>query len=250
MGRPIIFLGPSLESEAAIQVIDADFRPPVKQGDILRAAVDDPPAIGIVDGIFRNAPTIRHRDIMWVLSRVIPVFGAASMGALRASELCQHGMIGVGFIYRWYRRCPLAADDAVAVTHTPMELGSRPLSDALIDIRLNLRAMVRAGDLTPDEAFILQDAAKELEFGKRSYEAVAALAAEKPAAKLRNSPRPSRKRQDALELLQLFAKYAQSGDWPVPVICPPPLVHAWLDDLRDGGFNPDAFREDMKKEIK
>ena len=42
------------------------------------------------------------------------VFGAASMGALRAAELAPFGMIGVGAIFAAYRDGRLTGDDEVA----------------------------------------------------------------------------------------------------------------------------------------
>ena len=41
----------------------------------------------IIDGSFQSQPAVRHKEILWALSRGIPVIGAASMGALRAAEL-------------------------------------------------------------------------------------------------------------------------------------------------------------------
>lgn len=85
--RPVVFLGPSLGLDEARTIVEADFRPPAGQGDIFRAGASAPPAIALIDGIFKDAPTVRHREILWALSQGIPVFGAASMGALRAAEL-------------------------------------------------------------------------------------------------------------------------------------------------------------------
>ena len=124
MTAPVVFLGPSLPRPEARSILAADCRPPAGQGDVFRAALDGPPAIALMDGIFRDAPTVRHREILWALARGIPVFGASSMGALRAAELDRQGMIGTGLIYRWYRRYALLPDDAVAVTHGPRELGA------------------------------------------------------------------------------------------------------------------------------
>src|SRR5688572_32760283 len=49
----------------------------------------------------------------------VRVFGAASMGALRAAELQPFGMIGVGQVFQAYRRGHLTDDDEVAVAHGP-----------------------------------------------------------------------------------------------------------------------------------
>ena len=55
-----------------------------------------PRAIGIIDGVFLDVASVWHREILWALSQGVHVFGAASMGALRAAELDGFGMRGVG----------------------------------------------------------------------------------------------------------------------------------------------------------
>jgi hypothetical protein len=74
------------------------------------------------------------------LAAGIPVYGAASMGALRAAELAQFGMVGVGRIFEAYRDGvlepfdePFEDDDEVAVLHGPPELGHRAMSEALVN---------------------------------------------------------------------------------------------------------------------
>ena len=42
----IIFIGPSLDIQRARTVLDADYRPPVERGDVLRALDENPVAIG------------------------------------------------------------------------------------------------------------------------------------------------------------------------------------------------------------
>ena len=65
------------------------------------------------------------------------------MGALRAAELFDYGMIGYGAIYRWYRMTAMADDDEVAVLTAPQELGSMALTNALVDMRISLKHAVR-----------------------------------------------------------------------------------------------------------
>jgi hypothetical protein len=221
----VVFLGPSLPRPHALSILDADYRPPAGQGDIMRACMSRPAAIGLIDGVFKDAPTVRHREILWALSQGVPVFGAASMGALRAAELSGHGMIGVGLIYRWYRRFTLLPDDAVAVTHGPAELGSPPLSDALVDIRRGLQAAVRAGHMGSDIAGEHLARITALPFAERRVPEVAAGVA------------VSQKASDARTLLCVLAKHTASGNWPVPKTPKPPVIHAWLDDLRASGLN-------------
>ena len=224
MTRPIIFLGPSLRLADARELLDTDYRPPAGQGDLLGAAQEKPPAIGLIDGIFKDAPTVRHREILWAMAQGVPVFGASSMGALRAAELAPQGMIGVGLIYRWFRRFPLLPDDAVAVTHGPAELGSPPLSDAMVDIRRAISAARRAGALTPDRA-------------KAQVARIAAQPFPDRVLPPELGPyRVAQKATDARKLLHVMARYAAQNTWPAPKTPAPPIVHAWLDDLRDSGI--------------
>lgn len=221
----IVFLGPSLAREEAELILPADYRAPAGQGDIFRACAERPTAIALIDGIFKDAPTARHREILWAMSQGIPVFGASSMGALRAAELSGHGMIGVGLIYRWYRRFALLPDDAVAVTHSPAELGSFPLSDALVDIRRSLSAATRQGLITAEQAQAEARRITALPFPARQM------------PDLIGSTVVRQKAADARRLLHRLAAHRARADWPVPTVPPPAIVHAWLDDLRDSGLS-------------
>ena len=65
----------------------------------LRAALDPPRDIGIIDGYFEATPTVWHKEILWAMTQGIHVYGAASIGALRAAELHDFGMVGIGRVY-------------------------------------------------------------------------------------------------------------------------------------------------------
>ena len=119
-----VFVGPTLDIRAARQLLpDATFLPPVSQGDVLRSATRRPTAIGIIDGRFHDVPAVWHKEILWALSRGIPVYGSASMGALRAAELAPYGMRGVGKIFEAYHSGLLNDDDEVAVAHGDADTG-------------------------------------------------------------------------------------------------------------------------------
>src|SRR3954469_15630639 len=130
-----IFTGPTLTAEAVRAELDAVCLPPVAQGDVYRIGLRKPRAIGIIDGYFERLPAVWHKEILWAMSQGIHVFGSASMGALRASELAPFGMEGVGKIFEAYRDGVLEDDDEVAVAHGSSETGYRVLSDATLNIR-------------------------------------------------------------------------------------------------------------------
>ena len=136
----VVFLGPTLSHDDARDVLDAEYLPPAAHGDVLRAALRRPRTIGLVDGVFERVPAVWHKEILFALSEGIHVYGAASMGALRAAELDAFGMRGVGGIYHAYAEGVLEDDDEVAVAHAGVEDGFRALSDSMVDVRATLDA--------------------------------------------------------------------------------------------------------------
>src|ERR1700687_1751155 len=149
--KAIVFVGPTISSQEVSEVldvsgmIDAVCLPPASQGDVYRASLQWPSAIGIIDGYFERVPAVWHKEILWAMSQGIHVFGSASMGALRAAELAAFGMTGVGAIFEAYRDGLLEDDDEVAVAHGLAEDGYRPLSEAMVNIRATLAAAEAAG---------------------------------------------------------------------------------------------------------
>lgn len=218
-GRAVIFAGPTLPKESWPNDRAFDRRPPVRQGDFYRAAQERPPAIGLADGYFEVVPTVWHKEILWALANGIAVFGAASIGALRAAELDAFGMRGIGRIYEGFRDNVLIDDDEVAVLHGPSELDYRPLSDAMVDIRATLSEAARVGVIGPDLAEQLSAIAKRLFYKERSYAAVLASghAAGLPAAALsafdRWLPqgRIEQKRRDGAAMLAAIRAYLAAG---------------------------------------
>jgi hypothetical protein len=206
----IIFAGPSLPPRLRLAGEPLiEWRPPVRQGELYRAALARPAAIGIIDGYFEVVATVWHKEILWAMAQGIHVFGAASIGALRAAELDVFGMRGIGQIYEAFRDGVLEDDDEVAVLHGPEELGYPPLTEAMINIRATFAEAVRHGVLAPELAARLTDIAKPLFYKKRTYEAIleAAAASGLPAALLRDlaawlpAGRIDQKRHDAEALL-------------------------------------------------
>ncbi|MEZ2131027.1 MULTISPECIES: TfuA-like protein [unclassified Sinorhizobium] len=165
----LVFLGPTLQLADAEAVLDAIYLQPASQGDILLAAhAFHPRAMVLIDGQFEDRPAVRHKEILWAMAQGIVMIGAASMGALRAAELHHFGMVGVGLIYRWYRRWPLTPDDAVAVQSAPAELGFLPLTDSLIDLQRTFSHLMRRNVITTAERDLLTSLARRTNFRDRS----------------------------------------------------------------------------------
>ncbi|WP_411196226.1 TfuA-like protein, partial [Rhizobium sp.] len=115
----VIFAGPSLPDAESLAGEAIRVLPPAMQGDVLAQLERGANVIGLIDGGFEYAAPVRHKEILHALSLGVAVFGAASMGALRAAECHPFGMIGIGRIFEDYRTGRLVDDAAVALMHAP-----------------------------------------------------------------------------------------------------------------------------------
>jgi hypothetical protein len=197
----VVFLGPTLPWDEARAVLDAEYLPPAEHGDVLRAVRRGSRVIGLVDGVFERVPAVWHKEILFALSEGVHVYGAASMGALRAAELGPFGMHGVGAIYRAYAEGTLEDDDEVAVAHGDAEQGFRPFSDAMVDIRATLEAARAEGIVTAEAAAAMISGAKATFYPRRLLPAAAEPGGERFREWLPKG-RVQLKRQDAFALLE------------------------------------------------
>jgi len=185
--------------------------------------------IGIIDGAFLHAVAVSPNEILEVLRTGHDVYGAASMGALRAVELAPFGMVGVGRVHAWYARGHIERDDEVAVAHDPA--CGRPLSDALVSMRVGFEEAVTAGLLDEETSARAVATAADLHFADRTYHRVVhALVPPLPPpqreallAFLRREAMDV-KAADAVELLRLLATATPSGR-PRPDSTPRPRPH-------------------------
>ena len=219
MNDVVIFAGPTLGPDDIRSVLHANIRPPVARGDVLAAALDKPVAIGIIDGYFARVPSVWHKEILWAMSQGIHVFGAASMGALRAAELAAFGMVGVGLVYEQYCNGVLTDDDEVAVIHATEQHGYRAVSDAMVNIRFTLGAAETSGVIAGESRQALEALIKALPYAERSYPMLLSLAQHnqipsQELAQLREwlqDGRIDQKRDDALLMLGHMREIQEAG---------------------------------------
>jgi hypothetical protein len=219
----VIFLGPTLPVEAARRELDATYLGPVSQGDVYRAALEDPWAIGIVDGFFERVPAVWHKEILAAMARGVHVYGAASMGALRAAELDAYGMVGVGRIFRDFRDGVLEDDDEVAVVHAPAEFGYQSLSVAMVDIRATVAKATKAGVIHDSLGDVLVDSGKALHYTERTFERVLEGASGRGARSAAIADfrtwlprgRVEQKKRDALAMLRAIRRHRATDDAPM-----------------------------------
>ncbi|AKB49432.1 hypothetical protein MSBRW_0179 [Methanosarcina barkeri str. Wiesmoor] len=165
--RAVIFTGNSISHEDARKILRANYQPPVRRFQLEKFVQKGYKIIGIIDGIFFDRAAVGHREILSALDSGVKVVGGASMGALRASELDTHGMIGVGKVYEWYRDGVIESDDEVAVSTNPDTF--EPISVPLVNIRETLKAALVSGLVSTEEHKGLLEAAIDTYYPDRSY---------------------------------------------------------------------------------
>ena len=220
----VIFAGPSLPPAFRPSDPALCWRHPIRQGEIYEAALTRPAIIGIIDGYFEVTPTVWHKEILWAMTQGIHIYGAASIGALRAAELHTFGMVGIGRVFAAYRDGILTDDDEVAVLHGPEELGYPAITEAMVNISATLEQAVAEGILDPLLATDITEISKTLFYKERSWDAILRFASrglpwvlfDAFAAWLRGRP-VDQKRIDALEMIAAVQAHLAAGVTPMTV---------------------------------
>ena len=171
MNLPIVFLGPSLNLEKAKKVINADFRPPAKKGDFIKLSMMSETFIVIlIDGVFlQDYPPTPIEVFQVIRKNNFKVYGASSIGALRAVELEKFGMKGIGKIFELYRNNIINSDDEVAVT---FDSEYNLISEAMIDIRYNIFLAWKNKIINNETKKIMVKIAKSIYFPYRTYDSI------------------------------------------------------------------------------
>ncbi len=243
----IIFSGPTLSHSRIGARPDLICLPPARRGDIHRALQLKPAIIGIIDGFFQGELSIWHKEILWAMSQGVHVFGSSSMGALRAAELHQFGMRGIGKIFESYRDGVLEDDDEVALIHGPQDMGYVGLSEPMVNIRATLEKAVGNGVLTAKLATRLCETAKATYYRDRNWEALLALPQDKKkhAAQMRAlkdwlpDGKVDAKQEDALEMLAEIEKFAATDPPPNKADYTFEYTHLWHGVVEDSHALPD-----------
>jgi hypothetical protein len=221
----VLFVGPTLAGERVELPKGFVRAPPAAQGDVYQAVRRGAGLIGIIDGYFENVPSVWHKEILWAMERGVHIFGAASMGALRAAELRAFGMRGVGRIFQGYMDGVLTDDDEVAVVHGPPEAGYVTLSEAMVNVRATLAAARAAAILPNDTAVLVERAAKGLFYKERTWPAALDATQRRgtPPAHLAafrewlRDGRVDQKRLDALALVDAMVAFTAADPPPMRV---------------------------------
>lgn len=165
-----VFVGPSLGKNYLPQHWER-FEP-AQLGSIYHATQLGFKSIVLIDGYFGTVPSVWHKEILYAQSRGVTVFGASSMGALRAAELARFGMVGAGLIFRLYRSGVIVDDDEVCLIHSTKEFGFKPLTVPMINVRITLGKMRAKGILNDRCSKHLITELKRVHFSDRNLKVI------------------------------------------------------------------------------
>src|SRR6201990_3519269 len=164
--KTIVFFGPSIAESEVRKLAAVTHAPPIKRGDLAGAADYD--AFVIIDGEFGQNMSVSPKEILGVLERGKTVIGAASMGALRASELDRSGMIGVGWVYDYFRRQAVRRDADVALAYSLFDF--KPMTVPMVDVEYWMERTFAAGLIGRKERTLVLKAARQIFFAERTME--------------------------------------------------------------------------------
>lgn len=173
MVKIIVYTGLSLPFDEAKEILDSAedveviYKRPIQRGDLGQALKEHPDIIAIIDGVFHQSSAVGHKEILNAMKNGIKVYGASSMGALRASELDTLGMVGVGYVYTQYATGEVDSDDDVAVMLDSETLEA--LSIPLINMKYVFTNAADENIITEDERDELLKIAKKTFYPKRNY---------------------------------------------------------------------------------
>ncbi|WP_172293149.1 TfuA-like protein [Pseudoruegeria sp. HB172150] len=242
--RRYVFAGSSLSPPDKEAFPEIEFLPPVGEADILRLLDGQTAVIGIIDGYFGDRRAVTHKEIVLAMALGVTVFGAASIGALRAVELQQYGMIGVGEVFECYQSGRLNDDGDVALLHGPAEMNYQALTIPLVEVAATLKALEARDRISHQTARSLFQCAGRVHFAERTWGAVTASHSSDSRYALRlteelEAAHVERKRLDALAMLNQMRTAGGLAADRRPDL--PPFTPYFLETLQRAGFAADDF---------
>jgi len=224
----------TLQREEVQRILpDAVVASPIQRGDLLKDICLPCNVVVIIDGRFHQSLAVSPAEIMDAMRCGIRIYGASSMGALRAAELEFHGMIGCGQIFEFIKGRKFFRDDFLGQSFDPAT--GRPISTPFIDFIFNLENLVSMGTIDRKAFKILSRAFAALHYSDRNLgnlkarlrvkfrNATDLLTAAEKAFKL-----GSQKQRDAIETLLQVHRVTGDAKYLEPI----PRALEWLKRSR------------------
>jgi hypothetical protein len=166
---PVVFLGPTAPAAEIMSILPgALIQPPVRRGDLYKYRILKHQMFLILDGLFASTLAISPREVVDVVKDGATVVGASSMGALRAADCFPAGALGIGAIFRLFRRRAISSEDEVAISYRE-DKPFPPLTEPLINIRIALRHAIKRGLIEVKVGDRILSAAESARFSNRTW---------------------------------------------------------------------------------
>lgn len=162
-----VFVGPSLSTAVAAHLLPmAEIKIPARRGDIDSEVRAGRKIIVLIDGFLVSSLPPSPQEVARALGAGVAVFGAASLGALRAVELRGMGMRGGGWVYNAYLTRSVVADDEVVTTLSHIDYSAT--SVPLVRVRYALGEMLARDRISGVFASWLLDAVRSRHYTERT----------------------------------------------------------------------------------
>jgi hypothetical protein len=173
----VVFAGISISHAKVRDLVLADVRPPVQEGDLdLLRGIGT--IVAIIDGELAPNALLSAGEIKRAIGRGMDLRGSSSVGALRAAELRHRGMMGSGWVHRAFCTGWLTGTEEIAVLYDPRSF--HPLTVPLVTVRFWLKRFVRTGVITALGAGAVMNAVKALRLQERTPQKVLMRLADTP----------------------------------------------------------------------
>jgi YcaO-like protein with predicted kinase domain len=166
-GDTVAFVGGSLPRNEYIDDRQIVYTSPAEQGDMLAAILAGFRNILIIDGLFYSKFPCTTFEVMMALERGLNVFGSSSIGALRAVELDNFGMTGLGYVYDYLKKQHVTPYHIVAQTYND---DNSALTIPLVDIIYFLDCAVAENIIPKNVADFCLAVADKISFPMLSFE--------------------------------------------------------------------------------
>lgn len=168
-----IYSGLSLGPAHVARILpQAEFARPIKRRDVWLDIKQGYHVLGIVDGEFLQNLAVSPSEIADAMRCGIKVYGSSSMGAMRAAELREYGMIGVGRIFEHIRDADYFKDDHLGQLFAD-GAGSK-FSLPFLDLKLGIEDLSEKGKVGKEDAAVVIRLYEQLHFSERSFSALRA----------------------------------------------------------------------------
>lgn len=205
--KVLIFTGPSLDEESIREVLpEAIILPPARQGDVISNLMEyEPTHVLLIEGTFHQSLSVWHKELAWALQipSVQGVYGAASMGALRAADLADFGMIGSGRIFSWYYEGVIWDESEVAAVYIDGPNQTfRSYTVPLVNVRGALLKAIELQVFTQEQAGEIFGQARSIHWTERTERSLREIISGPVLVDILSVH--DQKKIDALELLYKF----------------------------------------------